>query len=119
LGRAGGAARRRVQQSADAMTAEPLRATVTLANEQGLHVRPIASFVRLAMSFQCGVRVIVPGKPPVDGRSGLELMTLGAEKGTEVTLEVSGPDQEQALKALVALLEGLVEEDKVESPGAP
>ncbi len=101
------------------MSAEPLRTTVTITNTQGLHMRPAADFVKLASTFQSSVNVQKNGQPSVDGRSMIGLMSLVAEQGTELTLEVSGPDQEPALQALVALLENLKQEDNGNASGAP
>ena len=87
------------------MNGQPLRRQVTIRNPQGLHVRPIAAFVGLAGQFQSRVAVFKEGRvEPVDGKSALNLMTLGAEQGTELILEVCGPDQLAALEALVQLL---------------
>lgn len=89
----------------DAMNGEPLRRLVTIVNPQGLHIRPISDFVKLASQFQSRVTVFKKdGNEPIDGRSPIGLLTLAAEQGTELTLEVSGPDQEAALEALVRLL---------------
>jgi phosphotransferase system HPr (HPr) family protein len=91
------------------MTAEPLRARVTIPNEQGLHMRPLGEFVKLASRFQSSIFVQKSGRPRINGRSIIELLTLGAEQGTELTLEVSGPDQEEALRALTDFLASLVQ----------
>ena len=107
-----------VQQSADAMTGEPLRSTVTITNEQGLHMRPISLLVKLAQSFQSKVSVSKAGLQAVDGRSMMDLLTLGAEQGTELTVEVCGPDQEPALRALIDLLKNLDQEADADSPSA-
>ena len=99
------------------MTAEPLRSRVTITNEQGLHMRPLGAFVKLASRFQSKVVIHKDGQPPVDGRSVLDLLSLGAEQGTELVLEVSGPDQEPALQALTGFLANLALEEDGVSPG--
>lgn len=101
------------------MTGEPLRTTVVITNEQGLHMRPLSLLVKLAQSFQSKVSVSKAGQPPIDGRSMMDLLTLGAEQGTELTVEVCGPDQETALRALVELLQNLDQEADADSPSAP
>jgi multiphosphoryl transfer protein len=98
------------------MNGEPLRRTVIISNAQGLHMRPITTFVELAGKFQSGVTVI-KGAERFNGKSPLSLLGLGADKGTELIVEVSGPDQEQALEALAGFLEGLTEaEDETAAP---
>ncbi len=66
-------------------------------------MRPIREFALLAMKFECEVTVIKEDQR-VDGRSVLELMTLGAAQGTELIVETSGSDANEALPALVAVM---------------
>jgi len=94
------------------MNGEPLRAQVVITNPQGLHMRPMQAFVTLATQFQSTVQVFKQRDQRVDGKSMWGLLSLGAEQGTELTLEVCGPDQEQALEALVACLNRVLEEDE-------
>jgi phosphocarrier protein HPr len=92
-----------VQSSLDAMNGGPLRRTVTIANPMGFHFRPIAAFAQLAARFQCSVSVW-KGDRRVNGKSPLELMTLAAEQGSELIVEVSGSDASAALDALAEVL---------------
>ena len=89
----------------------PLRSRVTIANAQGLHMRPMKAFVELANKYQSTVHVSKQNSERVDGKSAWGLLSLGAEQGTELTLEVCGPDQKEALDALVEFLNRLIEED--------
>ena len=72
--------------------------------EVGLHARPAADFVRLAEQYRSKVRLAKDGMW-VNGRSILAILTLAAEHGSELTLEVTGPDEEQAFGVLKARLE--------------
>ena len=99
-----------------ACTGEPLRQKVRITNPQGLHLRPMRAFVELAGQFQSQVRVQREGAEPVDGRSIMSLMLLGAEPGTDLTVEVEGPDAQAALTALVDLLANLESRVDLESP---
>ena len=65
--------------------------TVVIGNEQGLHARPADMFVRTAMKFSAKVAV-VKGSLRVDGKSILDVLTLGATKDTELILEATGTD---------------------------
>ena len=78
---------------------------VTVVNPQGFHARPAHLFVKLAGSFQCQVE-IVKGNEVINGKSILDLLTLGAGNGTTLTLRASGPDAEAAVEALAKLVEG-------------
>jgi len=80
-----------------------LTRTVLLANPFGLHMRPSAAFVELAGRFNCNVTVTYNGQT-VDGKSLWDLMLLAAMPGSELTLEVEGPDAPRALEALATFL---------------
>jgi phosphotransferase system HPr (HPr) family protein len=87
-----------------AMNGEPLRRTITVANPQGLHMRPITAFVETANKFQSDVFLAKEGDAKINGKSPLGLLGLAAEQGTLLTLEVHGPDAEEALLALLEVL---------------
>ncbi|HUR01535.1 MAG TPA: HPr family phosphocarrier protein [Nonomuraea sp.] len=77
--------------------------TVTVASASGLHARPAKLFVQEAVRLGVPVRIRV-GERSVPANSMLGVLSLGATKGTEVTLESDAPDADTALDALVALL---------------
>ena len=81
----------------------PLHRTVSLANPNGLHMRPSAAFVELAGRFQSNVTVHYDGKTG-NGKSIWDLLMLGGMPGCELTLEVEGADAMEALDALATLL---------------
>jgi phosphocarrier protein HPr len=85
------------------MIRQTIRQSVLITNPQGFHLRPMAAFVRLALQYQCDVRVMREDRR-ADGKSVLELMSLAAEQGTELIVEVCGPDARDALPALVAVI---------------
>ncbi|CAH0121944.1 Phosphocarrier protein HPr [Paenibacillus sp. CECT 9249] len=80
-----------------------VRQTFTMINPTGFHVRPIKTFVQTALSFPCKVNVINKGKQ-VNGKSSLSMLTLGIAANEEVTLEIDGEQEEEALEALGKLL---------------
>jgi phosphocarrier protein HPr len=71
----------------------------------GLHARPAALFVQAAAEAPVAVTIAKAGGEPVDARSILFVLTLGAAHGDEVVLRAEGEGAEQALESLVALLE--------------
>lgn len=77
---------------------------VTVGLDGGLHMNPCSEIVKLSQRFRCEIR-LHKGDRSVDGRSMLDLMTLGAERGTILRLETRGDGAEEALTALVALFE--------------
>jgi len=94
------------------MTQQTARRDVTIVNPQGLHARPADLFVKLANQFESEVGLIKNGER-VDGKSILAVLTLAAEKGTELTIEATGHDAAVAINALTELVEsGFVEEKR-------
>ncbi len=77
---------------------------MTIVNQRGLHARAAAKFVRTAETFDARVQVTRDDQT-VAGISILGLMLLGAGPGTELTLDATGPEAEQALAALGDLIE--------------
>lgn len=85
-------------------------ATVVIRNRLGLHARPAMSFVDIANSFASTIRVR-KGDQEVDGKSIMQMMMLAATQGTELHITAEGQDAEQALAALVALIDRNFDEE--------
>ena len=77
---------------------------VDIASSVGLHARPAALFVQEATATGLPVTIAKQGGDPVDARSILAVMALGAKHGETVTLAAEGDGAEAALDTLVALL---------------
>ena len=77
--------------------------TLTLINRLGLHARAAGKLVNLAKTFSSQITVSRSDEE-VDGKSIMGVMLLAAPVGTEITLRVTGEDEEEALGALVALI---------------
>ena len=80
-------------------------ATVTVCNQRGLHARASARFCEAAGSFRSAVTVRQGGRS-ADATSLMDLLMLGAAKGTKITIEATGEDETEALAILKALAEG-------------
>lgn len=76
-----------------------IRENITVGGPVGLHARPAAEFVKIAERFKSKVKLAKDGIW-VNGRSILAILSLAAERGSVVTLEVQGEDEEQAFQAL-------------------
>jgi phosphocarrier protein len=75
---------------------------VMITNKLGLHARAAAKLVHTANTFTS--EVLIGGEhEEVNAKSILGLLTLAASKGTLVTVRADGPDEEQAVMALVEL----------------
>jgi phosphocarrier protein HPr len=77
---------------------------VSIASSVGLHARPASLFVQAATVTGLPVTVAKEGRDPVDARSILAVMALGAKHGEVVTLTAEGEGAEAALDTLVELL---------------
>jgi phosphocarrier protein HPr len=78
--------------------------TVTVVNQLGLHARAAAKFVHLATRFDAQIRVIRDTKV-MDGKSIMGILLLAAARGTAITVEAAGVDEQAAVDALVQLVE--------------
>ena len=75
-------------------------------------MRPMAAFVEVANRFPGTVTVMRTGQPPpANGKSILALMSLVAVQGTEVLIEVTGPDGAEILHSLVEVLQRNFDEE--------
>lgn len=67
------------------------RRTVTVINEQGLHFRPCQLIAQVAQRHQ-GTVFLSRGDTRADAKSLMDLLTLAAERGTNLELEATGTD---------------------------
>lgn len=81
-----------------------IKKKVTVKNSAGLHARPSAQLVKLASTFKSDFYIHSYGYR-VNGKSILGVMTLAAEHGAELELEVDGEDEAEALEAIVEAIE--------------
>jgi phosphocarrier protein len=80
-----------------------IKKKVTIVNDAGLHARPAAALVKVASKFESEFYIHMYGYK-VNGKSILGVMTLAAEKGAELELEVDGPDENKAIEAITELI---------------
>jgi len=76
---------------------------VLIRNKLGLHARAAVKFVNLANRYGASVKVI-KDDTEIDGKSILGILTLAAIQGSSIALRVSGKDEDEAIKALTALI---------------
>ena len=79
------------------------QATVTISNKLGLHARASAKLTKLAGSFPCEVWMS-KGERRINAKSIMGVMMLAAGLGSEVVLDTQGERDEEALTALLALI---------------
>lgn len=86
------------------VSSKAFRSTVKVINPMGLHARPASLFVELANKYLCEV-MVQKGNERIDGKSILSLLSLSAEAGTDLLIETRGDQAEEALAALVDLVQ--------------
>jgi phosphocarrier protein len=80
--------------------------SAAIVNKLGLHARAAAKLTHLAGTYQCEIWLSRSGRR-VNAKSIMGVMMLAAGKGAIVTLETSGPDEVEAMDAIVALINDL------------
>ncbi len=80
-----------------------IRRPITIVNKLGLHARAAAKLVATASEFECCVHISRNDRK-VDAKSIMPVMMLAASQGAEVELIADGPDESEAIDALVELI---------------
>lgn len=81
-----------------------IQRSIKISNKLGLHARASAKLTKLAGSFKSEVFMSRNGRR-VNAKSIMGVMMLAAGLGSEVEIETSGPDEQAAMDAIVALIE--------------
>lgn len=81
-----------------------IQATTTISNKLGLHARASAKFTKLAGGFPCEVWM-ARGDRRVNAKSIMGVMMLAAGMGVQVLVETSGEREQEAMDALLALID--------------
>jgi len=76
---------------------------VEIVNELGLNASASAKLTEVAATYQCDVSIARKGRR-VNAKSFMGVMMLAAGKGSRVVVETDGPDEIEALNAIVALV---------------
>ncbi len=74
-----------------------------IKNEKGLHARASAKFVEVCERFDATATVSKDGET-ANGDSIMGLLMLAASKGTQIDVKTEGPEAEQLMTALYALV---------------
>ena len=76
---------------------------ICLVNKLGLHARAASRLVRLASEFRCEVWLSREQRR-VNGKSIMGVLLLAAPCGTELEIECTGADADEAIAALCNLI---------------
>ena len=81
-----------------------IKTDTTITNKLGLHARASAKLTKLAGSYPCEVWMS-RGERRVNAKSIMGVMMLAAGIGSQVTLETDGEQEQEAMEALLALID--------------
>jgi phosphocarrier protein len=82
-----------------------------ITNKKGLHARASRKLAELALSYDSTRISVRRDGEEADARSLMDLMMLGAGIGDEVEIEARGPQAEEAMQAVEALIAARFHED--------
>ena len=80
-----------------------IKQNTTIVNQVGWHARASAKLTKLAGSFPCSVFMSRGGRR-INAKSIMGVMMLAAGMGTQVEIETDGPQEQEAMDALLALI---------------
>lgn len=86
--------------------------TLQITNKKGLHARASAKLAKLALTYETTRISVRKEGDEADARSLMDLLTLGAGIGDEVEVETRGPQAEQAMAEVEALITSKFHEDE-------
>jgi phosphocarrier protein len=78
---------------------------VEIVSKLGLNAGASTKLAQLAGMYQCDVSLMRNGRK-VNAKSVMGVMMLAAGKGSRVVLEADGPDEIEAIDAIIALIAG-------------
>jgi phosphocarrier protein len=81
-----------------------LQQDVEIINKLGLHARASAKLSQIANQFKSDVNLVRNGNK-VNAKSIMGVMMLAAAKGSAIGIETSGPDESEAMQALLGLIQ--------------
>ena len=80
-----------------------LQQDALIVNKLGLHARASAKLTQLASGFKCEV-MLSRNQRRVNAKSIMGVMMLAAAKGTTISIETSGADEADAMRAILNLV---------------
>lgn len=80
-----------------------INSSITISNKLGLHARASAKLTKLAGSFPCEVWMTRNGRR-INAKSIMGVMMLAAGYNTVVEIETDGEQEQEAMDALLALI---------------
>ncbi|MGO2354520.1 MAG: HPr family phosphocarrier protein [Marinomonas foliarum] len=88
-----------------------LEESIVIINKLGLHARAAGKLIETTTRFSCDITIEKDGRN-VDGKSIMAMMMLAAGKGTEINIKANGEDEQDAINAIVELINNRFGEDE-------
>ena len=82
--------------------------TFTIKNTTGLHARPAAQLVQKALNYKSIVKV-KNGSIEGNARSLISILSLGANRGSTITIIADGEDELEAMEGILNLLSSFID----------
>ena len=79
---------------------------VVITNATGLHARPASDLTKYCQKIEADVKILA-GTNVVDPKSIISVLSAGIKHGTEITIQVEGPDEAKVCDDLAAFLQNL------------
>ncbi len=89
-----------------------LQRNILIVNKLGLHARAATKLVNTATQYVSEITIARPGEDSVDAKSIMSILLLGASQGTQLELTARGEDQQDALEAIVKIIENRFGEEE-------
>jgi phosphocarrier protein len=83
---------------------DTIKRTLSIVNPKGLHARASRKFAELALNYDARI-IVRRDESEADATSLMDLMMLGAGVGATIEVEADGPQAEDAITAIAALVE--------------
>lgn len=84
--------------------------TTTIKNRAGIHARPAALIVQTASQFESNI-FLEKESEKINAKSIMGIITLGASYKTDIIISAEGPDEAEAVDAIISLFENKFEEE--------
>ncbi len=81
-----------------------LEKNIRIMHDTGIHARPAAVLVKVAMRYESDIYLYRDGNE-YDAKSIMNVMSMGVRKGEEIHLKVNGHDENEAFRAITELID--------------
>ncbi len=75
--------------------------TVTIQNKDGIHARPATRYISFVSQFRDSEVTLIKNGRKGNGKSIISVLTLGLDQGSEMTVQVSGGDEQAVLAQIL------------------